>query len=194
MPSGLMTAKKLVPALLLGPVFASGITTSAVASPAETVDGPKISGSAVQNTTLSQHAAGDDDTKSSALEKRINKAVDIALRQVGDPYAYGAAGPGSFDCSGLLFYSYHHAGFRGLPRTSSAQAGWSKPISKRKMQRGDLMFFSSSGGVYHAAIFLKWSHGHAVMVDAPYPGKRVQRAVPWTSSWFGRTLRRDAKH
>ncbi len=189
MPLGLITAKKLLPALMLVPVFASSVIASASAAPVATADQSRIAGSTTPNTSPQDKSGDSEKTDLSARDRRLNKAVDIALRQLGDRYSYGAAGPNAFDCSGLLFYSFHKAGFRKMPRTSSAQAGWAKPISKRKMQRGDLMFFANSGGVYHAAIFIKWSHGHAVMLDAPYSGKSVQRTVPWTSSWFGRTLR-----
>jgi cell wall-associated NlpC family hydrolase len=116
-------------------------------------------------------------------------AKDTAMNQRGDAYAYGGAGPERFDCSGLIYYSYRRAGF-DVPRTSGAQAGFARRISKKAMRPGDLMFFYGSGGVYHAAIFLKWSRGHAVMVHSPGSGERVRVAVPWTSRWFGGTLRR----
>lgn len=111
------------------------------------------------------------------------------MRQRGDAYAYGASGPDRFDCSGPVFYSFRRAGF-SVPRTSGAQAGFTRRVAKQDMRAGDLMFFYGSGGVYHAAIFLKWSRGHAVMVHSPGSGRRVRAAVPWTSSWFGGTLRR----
>ena len=144
-------------------------------------------------------ASGDGDqqitttteTRSAAkrVSNRVVSAKDTALRQRGDAYAYGGAGPERFDCSGLVYYSYRRAGF-SVPRTSGAQAGFTRRIAKKAMRPGDLMFFYGSGGVYHAAIFLTWSHGHAVMVHSPGSGQRVQVAVPWTSSWFGGTLRR----
>lgn len=128
-------------------------------------------------------------TVAQRVSARVVGAKDTAMRQRGDAYAYGAAGPDRFDCSGLVFYSFRRAGFP-VPRTSGAQAGFTRRIAKKDMRAGDLMFFTGSGGVYHAAIFLKWSHGHAVMVHSPGSGQRVRVAVPWTSSWFGGTLRR----
>lgn len=121
---------------------------------------------------------------------RINNAKNIALSRIGDPYRYGAAGPHAFDCSGLIYYSYHRAGFGGMPRTAAAQAGHTRHIAKRNMRPGDLMFFYGSGGVYHVGMFVgRTRSGRAVMVDAPYPGKRVHREVPWTSRWFAGTMR-----
>ena len=123
------------------------------------------------------------------VSERVLDARDTAMRQRGDGYAYGASGPGSFDCSGLVYYSYRRAGFP-VPRTSSAQAGFTRRVAKKDMRAGDLMFFHGSGGVYHAAVFLRWERGHAVMVHSPGSGQRVRVAVPWTSQWFGGTLRR----
>ena len=128
-------------------------------------------------------------TVAQRVSSRVLSAKDVALRQRGDAYGYGAAGPDRFDCSGLVFYSFRRAGFP-IPRTSGAQAGFTRRIAKKDMRAGDLMFFHGSGGVYHAAIFLKWSHGHAVMVHYPGSGERVRVAVPRTSSWYGVTLRR----
>ena len=51
-------------------------------------------------------------------------------------------------------YSFRKAGIK-IPRTSSAQARRAHRIPKRKLRRGDLMFFTNGGGVYHAAMFLK---------------------------------------
>jgi cell wall-associated NlpC family hydrolase len=123
------------------------------------------------------------------VAQRVLSARDVAMRQRGDAYAYGAAGPDRFDCSGLIRYAYSRAGF-DVPRTSSAQAGHARRVAKKDMRPGDLMFFGGSGGVYHAGIFLRWSRGHAVMLHAPGSGERVRISVPWTSQWFGGTLRR----
>ncbi|QIK74087.1 C40 family peptidase [Nocardioides piscis] len=123
------------------------------------------------------------------LNSRILTAQQIALNQRGDVYAYGAAGPNAFDCSGLIAYSYGRAGV-SVPRTSDAQAGATRRIAKHNMRPGDLMFFHSGGNVYHAAIFIGFKNGRAMMVHSPGSGRRVTVAAPWTSSWFGGTLRR----
>lgn len=119
----------------------------------------------------------------------VKKATNVAVKQIGDPYKYGAAGPDAFDCSGLTYFSFRKAGFKKIPRTSSAQAGFTKGIKKKKMRRGDLMFFTGSSGVYHVAIFLKWEDGKALMLHSPRSGETVKRAYAWTDSWYGGTLR-----
>jgi len=126
---------------------------------------------------------------SASRQQKVLRASSVALQQLGDPYRYGAAGPGSFDCSGLMQYSYRKAGI-SLPRTASAQSRRAHRIPKRQLRRGDLMFFTNGGGVYHAAMFLKWSKGRAVMVHAPGRGQHVRRAQAWTQRWFAGTMRR----
>lgn len=124
------------------------------------------------------------------VKKQVHRAENIALAQRGDAYSYGSAGPGAFDCSGLIFYSYRKAGF-AMPRTSSAQAGHVRRIPKSHLHPGDLMFFTGGGGVYHVGIFVGRAKGGAVqMLHSSTPGRPVQIDVPWTSSWFAGTLRR----
>lgn len=124
-----------------------------------------------------------------AMRRKLGRAVGVAMKQRGDRYSYGAAGPSAFDCSGLIYYSYRKAGFK-VPRTSGAQAGHTRRIAKKKMRKGDLMFFQSGGRVYHAGIFLRWGKGGPVMLHAPSTGRNVTVEKAWTSSWFGGTLRR----
>jgi cell wall-associated NlpC family hydrolase len=121
---------------------------------------------------------------------RINHAANVALAHLGDPYHYGSAGPGSFDCSGLAMFSYGHARLQ-LPRTAAGQYAAVRHILKQNMDRGDLVFFhDGSGHVYHVGIFLYWNSRHqAVIVHAPHPGTNVQRSPVWTSSWYAGTRR-----
>jgi hypothetical protein len=52
-----------------------------------------------------------------------------------------------------------------------------------------MMFFHEGGDVYHAAIFLAWHDGHRVMLDVSGDGDTVEKARPWTDSWYAGTLR-----
>ncbi|WP_426243477.1 C40 family peptidase [Nocardioides sp. LHG3406-4] len=126
-----------------------------------------------------------------ATKVRVHRAEHIALAQRGDAYSYGSAGPGAFDCSGLIYYSFRKAGFSAMPRTSSAQAGHVRRIPKSQLHRGDLMFFTGGGGVYHVGIFVgRLKSGAVQMLHSSTPGRPVQIDVPWTSSWFAGTMRR----
>ncbi|MFC7723738.1 C40 family peptidase [Nocardioides sp. GCM10028917] len=163
-----------------------GLTASTMSAlPATAATGGDTS---VTTTTTAKKKAGTVSARK-RVANRVLSARNIAMAQRGDAYAYGAAGPASFDCSGLIRYAYSRAGL-AVPRTSSAQAAAARRIAKKDLRSGDLMFFYGSGGVYHAAIFLRWSRGHAVMVHSPGSGQRVRVAVPWTSAWFAGTLRR----
>lgn len=122
-------------------------------------------------------------------EKKIFRAVRIAKRQIGEPYRYGADGPGSFDCSGLTKFSYRKAGFK-MPRTSDAQYRRVRHIKKRRIKHGDFVFFHSGGDVYHVAIYLKRKHGHRIILHSPSSGRTVQRDPIWTRHWWAGTLRR----
>ena len=67
-------------------------------------------------------------------------ALQAALSKLGSPYEYGAAGPGSFDCSGLVQWAYKQAGV-SVPRTSQAQAGVGTPVAQQDLQPGDIVAF-----------------------------------------------------
>ena len=125
--------------------------------------------------------------------QRVANGYFVVSDQRGDPYAYGAAGPNRFDCSGLVYYSYRKAGFQHIPRTSSAQAAHMRRISKGGLHRGDFVFFYSGSArprnVYHVGVFAGWSHGRRIIVHAPRSGERVKREAIWTGSWFAGTLR-----
>ena len=122
------------------------------------------------------------------VERKVDDATRVASRQKGDPYKYGAAGPGRFDCSGLTYFSFRKAGFRHIPRTSSAQARWAHHIKKRNARRGDLVFFTNSSGVYHVGVFAGRRHGAKYVLHAPYSGTRVRREKIWTRHWFAASV------
>ena len=69
----------------------------------------------------------------------ISKVVAAATAQVGKPYVYGATGPDSFDCSGLMQWSYKQAGIT-IPRTSEEQMTAGSGVSPADALPGDLMF------------------------------------------------------
>jgi cell wall-associated NlpC family hydrolase len=94
-------------------------------------------------------------------------AVRTALAQVGKPYSWGAAGPGAFDCSGLMQYSWAAAGV-ALPHSSSGQSRMGTPVSLSALQPGDLVFFYSP--VSHVAMYV----GGGNIVHASTEGQPVK--------------------
>ncbi|MDI6909501.1 C40 family peptidase, partial [Nocardioides sp.] len=98
-------------------------------------------------------------------------AIAFARAQVGEPYRWGAAGPGAWDCSGLTMAAWG-AGDRSLPHYSVAQYEQSTPISAGQLRPGDLVFWGSSsdpGSIYHVALYV----GDGRIVHAPRTGRPV---------------------
>ncbi|CAM2836113.1 C40 family peptidase [Saccharomonospora xinjiangensis] len=106
------------------------------------------------------------------------RIIDIAARQAGDPYVYGAEGPDQFDCSGLTQYVHARVGI-DLPRTSRQQRAALPELPKSAMRPGDLLFFHEGGRVYHVGIFA----GDGRMWAAPEPGDVVRLQNIWTESF-----------
>ncbi|MBM7460462.1 C40 family peptidase [Rhodococcus coprophilus] len=77
------------------------------------------------------------------------RAADAAQSKIGAPYVYGAAGPNSFDCSGLVQWAYQQAGVN-VPRTSYDQAVAGQAVSISDLQPGDVVSFygGSHTGIY----------------------------------------------
>lgn len=94
------------------------------------------------------------------------KAVEFALAQVGKPYVFGAAGPGSYDCSGLTMASWRAAGV-SLPHSAADQYNYGHHVSRNDLQPGDLIFFYQPIG--HVTIYI----GDGLMVSAPTEGENV---------------------
>jgi cell wall-associated NlpC family hydrolase len=102
-------------------------------------------------------------------------AVGAALAEIGKPYVWAAAGPDSFDCSGLVAYAYAAVGVN-LPHSSYAQWGMGVPVSKDELQPGDLVFFDGLG---HVGMYV----GGGQFVHAPHTGTVVQ-VSDLNSGWY----------
>nr|WP_236674612.1 C40 family peptidase [Enterococcus sp. BWR-S5] len=79
-------------------------------------------------------------------------AVSVAAAQVGKAYVWGAKGPNSFDCSGLVYYAYMTSQGRNVGGYTVAQEGAGTRISVSEAQAGDLYFWGSPGASWHVAI------------------------------------------
>lgn len=112
-----------------------------------------------------------------SVSGRAGLALRYAVKQIGDSYVWGAAGPIRWDCSGLTMRSYEQAGVR-LPHSSRAQFNYGRSISRGSILPGDLVFFGTP--ISHVGIYI----GKNKMVHAPRPGARVQIAE--FGDYFGR--------
>lgn len=101
-------------------------------------------------------------------------AVQAALTRVGDPYSWGGAAPGGFDCSGLVMWAFQQAGI-ALPHSSQAMAHGGQPVSLSDLQPGDVLTFYSDAS--HAGLYI----GDGMMIHSSTYGVPV-RVVPMNSS------------
>ena len=95
--------------------------------------------------------------------------IQAALSRIGSPYSWGAAGPGAFDCSGLVMWAFQQAGI-SLPHSSQALAQGGQPVSMSDIQPGDLVTYYSDAS--HVAIYI----GDGMMVHASTYGTPVRVA------------------
>jgi cell wall-associated NlpC family hydrolase len=105
----------------------------------------------------------------SGVSGRAGKALQFALKQIGDRYVFGAAGMTYWDCSGLTMKAFQDAGV-SIPHSSRAQYGYGKSVKRANLAPGDLVFFGRP--ISHVGIYI----GGGKMVHAPRPGSRVKVA------------------
>lgn len=96
-------------------------------------------------------------------------AVNFACAQVGKPYAFGSAGPGSFDCSGLTSAAWAEAGV-SLPHNAAQQRDTVAYVERSDLRPGDLVFYYSD--LSHVAIYI----GGNQIVQASNPNNPVNVA------------------
>ncbi|MEU6646558.1 C40 family peptidase [Saccharomonospora sp. NPDC046836] len=107
------------------------------------------------------------------------RAIQFALGEQGKPYVWGATGPNSYDCSGLMLRAYESAGIT-LPRVSRDQFNAGAKLPVENAQPGDLLFWAydtdDAGTIHHVAMYL----GDGKMVEAQQDGVPVHtRDVEW---------------
>ncbi|MCA1006704.1 C40 family peptidase [Rhodococcus hoagii] len=137
--------------LLLGAVAAGAVMIPAAPAMAQPFTAPSWGSSSIEATPVASS----------------NQAVaNAAQSKVGSPYVWGATGPSSFDCSGLVQWAYKQAG-KSVPRTSYDQVGGGTSVSKANLQPGDVVAFY---GAEHVGIYI----GNGSVVHAPTEGENVK--------------------
>lgn len=149
-----------------GSAIPSNTTATGATPPAEQPSG---------GTNSPPAADSNGSSGSSASEVRA-KVVQIALTYLGVPYVWAGAGPGGFDCSGLVAYVFAKVGI-DLPHSAAMQYDCGTHISKGDLLPGDLVFFYSP--IHHVGIYI----GNGRMVNAR--GSEVQIDDAFWSSYVG---------
>ena len=98
------------------------------------------------------------------------QVVNEAKKHLGKPYAWGATGPNSFDCSGFTQYVYKQVG-KSISRTTYTQINDGVAVSYANLQPGDLVFTSTE----HVGIYV----GNGQMIHAPQTGDVVKISSIW---------------
>lgn len=95
--------------------------------------------------------------------------VNYAMQFLGVPYVYGGTSPSGFDCSGLVYYCYHHYGY-SVNRTAAGLAYNGTSVSS--LRAGDVLLFTSTDGSYigHTGIYI----GNGQFIHAPHTGDVVK--------------------
>ena len=107
------------------------------------------------------------------------KAVAFAYAQLGKPYVWGATGPATYDCSGLVQAAWGSAGV-AIPRDTYSQYAALPHVPMSAIQPGDLIFFDGLG---HVGVFV----GNNTIIDAPQSGEDVE-LISLSSPWYASTL------
>ncbi len=118
----------------------------------------------------------------------LTAALRAAESRRGLPYVWGASGPRSFDCSGLVQWSFAQVGIT-MPRVAADQARAGLAVPATQLAPGDLLFYHTDptdpGYISHVAIYL----GNGWMIQAPQPGMDVEIVPASFGSQFAGAIR-----
>ena len=106
------------------------------------------------------------------------QALQAAITREGDPYVWGAAGPGQFDCSGLVVWAYAQEGI-ALPHYTGSLWNSGLHVARADLEPGDLVFFFAD--ISHVGIYI----GDGLMIDAPDFGETVKVEPVYWSAYVG---------
>lgn len=108
------------------------------------------------------------------------EAVVLASHEAGSPYMYGASGPNSFDCSGLVSFVYRQLGI-SLPHNTTAQYAAMPHVARSAALPGDIVFVHDAAGtITHDGIYA----GNGLMWAAPHTGEVVKRQLIYTDAYY----------
>lgn len=101
-------------------------------------------------------------------QQQVNQVVETAKSFQGTPYRYGGISRAGMDCSALVYLSFRSAGLN-LPRVSEDQSRMGKRVSKRKLKKGDVVFFATGRRrrkITHAGIITENRRGTTYFIHA----------------------------
>jgi cell wall-associated NlpC family hydrolase len=109
---------------------------------------------------------------------KVALVIKYAYAQLGKSYVFGAAGPNTFDCSGLALMAWRQAGVQLLHSSWTQMNEETTRISRADLQPGDLVFFY---GGEHVGIYV----GNNDVIHAPKPGDVVKiSSITWMGGYY----------
>ena len=125
-------------------------------------------------------AAAEAASRTSAQLALGERVARFARSFVGVRYRWGGTSPRTgFDCSGLVAFAYRRFGV-SLPHYSVAQFERGRPVPRKALRPGDLVFFA---GLSHVGIYV----GRGRFVHAPHTGTRV-KVERMSKGWYSSTF------
>ena len=130
-------------------------------------------------------------TTMSAAQAKVYREnfVSMAKQKVGSPYVYGAVGPDTFDCSGLIYFCAREAANKQLPRTAKALYSYCRIVKDSNREVGDLLFFktTASGNVSHVGIYIGNNQFISAISDGPNTGVIISSLKQdyWKGKYIG---------
>jgi cell wall-associated NlpC family hydrolase len=132
----------------------------------------------------SPYANSNGNTSGTVSASTALAALHQAESQIGKPYVWGAAGPNSYDCSGLVMWAYAQVGVH-LDHWTGDQWNEGAHVSRANLRPGDLVFFayntSDPSSIHHVGLYV----GNGEMVNAPYTGVDVRYDSAFRSDYIG---------
>ncbi len=133
----------------------------------------------VQSNSIGANGSSAPQQYTGPTSTQAGQAVAFTYAQLGKPYQWGATGPGSFDCSGLVQAAWAAAGV-AIPRDTYEQWAALPHIATSAIQPGDLLYYD---GIGHVAMYV----GGGYIIDAPQTGLDVEK-IPMDTSWYASTF------
>lgn len=170
-PGSVLAAKKGVPLILVNGDRNKNEIKDYIND--KNVDNVFILGGTSSVSKTLENTLRSNDGSSSSISRKRQQIIELAKQQLGKPYIYGATGPNSFDCSGLVQYVYKNAIGMNVPRNSVSQSKYGRGISKSDLKPGDIVYWSSPYG--HVAIYI----GDNKVIHAPDENQVVKISTLW---------------
>lgn len=143
---------------------------------AQKTDSETINNNATNSKTINSNTAVNNIAiySESKTSSKMDSAIKLLEDQIGKPYVWGADGPDSFDCSGLVRYIYKTALGKDIPRVSYDQSKFGQAVEKKDLQPGDLVFFDTmkKGRVSHVGMYI----GNDEFIHASNPKDGVKKS------------------